>query len=93
MEPEAWSVWQTICCLWTTRTGTYQFGSFNQYFAEGTRTEHPGIINYPFWQAVYQNPEGSYACLNLGDAAAPGEIAERSLCIDGDIGEILEKLK
>ena len=26
-------------------------------------------------------------------AAAPGEIADRSVCIDGDIGEVLRKLK
>ena len=59
------------------------------------RNKHnpPGIIKYPFWQETYRNPEAFYVCLNLGDAAAPGEIAERSLCIDGDIGEILEELK
>ena len=53
----------------------------------------PGIIKYPFWQMTYQNPEAMYACINYGDAAAPREIAERSICIDGDIGEVLEKLK
>ena len=53
----------------------------------------PGIIKYPFWQMTYQNPEATYACINYGDAAAPREIAERSICIDGDIGEVLEKLK
>ena len=63
------------------------------YLELGVGYNTPGIIKYPFWQAVYRNPEASYTCLNLGDAAAPGEIAERSLCIDGDIGEILEKLK
>ena len=63
------------------------------YLELGVGYNTPGIIKYPFWQAVYRNPEASYTCLNLGDAAAPGEIAERSLCIDGDNGEILEKLK
>ena len=53
----------------------------------------PGIIKYPFWQMTYQNPEATYACINYGDAAAPGEIAERSICIDGDIGEVLKELK
>lgn len=28
-----------------------------------------------------------------GEAYTPGEIADRSICIDGDIGEILKKLK
>lgn len=49
----------------------------------------PGIIKYPFWRMTMQNPNAVYACLNLKDAAAPQEIAERSICIDGDIGEVL----
>ena len=53
----------------------------------------PGIIKYPFWQMTYQNPKATYACINYGDAAAPKEIAERSICIDGDIGEVLKELK
>ena len=53
----------------------------------------PGIIKYPFWRMTYQNPEATYACINYGDAAAPKEIAGRSICINGDIGEVLKKLK
>ncbi|HIV90379.1 MAG TPA: Sir2 silent information regulator family NAD-dependent deacetylase [Candidatus Eisenbergiella stercoravium] len=63
------------------------------YLELGVGYNTPGIIKYPFWQETYRNPEAFYVCLNLGDAAAPGEITERSLCIDGDIGEILEELK
>ncbi len=50
----------------------------------------PGIIKYPFWQMTYQNPKAVYACVNQGEAFAPKEIEERSICIDGDIGEVLE---
>ena len=59
------------------------------------RNKHntPGIIKYPFWQMTYQNPQAVYACVNLGEASAPKEIASRSICIDGDIGEVLKKLK
>ena len=53
----------------------------------------PGIIKYPFWRMTYQNPEAFYACVNLGEAWAPREIADRSICIDGDIGEVLKELK
>ncbi len=53
----------------------------------------PGIIKYPFWQMTYQNPKAVYACVNLGEAVATQEIKNRSLCIDGDIGEVLKKLK
>ena len=59
------------------------------------RNKHntPGIIKYPFWQMTYQNPEATYVRINYGDAAVPKEIAERSVCIDGDIGDVLKKLK
>ena len=52
----------------------------------------PGIIKYPFWQMTVRNPKAIYACINLGDAYAPDVIAARSICIDGDIGEILTQL-
>ena len=52
----------------------------------------PVIIKYPFWQMTAQNPKAVYACLNYGDAAAPQEIREQSICIDGDIGEVLQKI-
>ena len=52
----------------------------------------PGIIKYPFWRMTYENPRAVYACVNLGEAWAPKEIAGRSVCIDGDIGETLECL-
>lgn len=57
---------------------------------EGMNT--PGIIKYPFWQMTYENPKAVYACVNLGEAFAPKEIEERSVCIDGDIGEVLKNL-
>lgn len=52
----------------------------------------PGIIKYPFWRMTYENPKAVYACVNLGEAVVPKEIAERAICIDGDIGEVLECL-
>lgn len=65
----------------------------NVLFLElGVGYNTPGIIKYPFWQMTAQNPRAVYACLNLMDAAAPQEIARRSICIRGDIGEVLELL-
>ena len=49
----------------------------------------PVIIKYPFWQMTAKNPRAVYACVNRGEAVCPGEIAERSICLDGDIGEVL----
>ncbi len=49
----------------------------------------PGIIKYPFWKMVNQNPKATYACINKGEVYAPGGIMERSICINGDIGDML----
>ena len=50
----------------------------------------PGIIKYPFWRMTRQNPKAVYACVNYGEAYAPKEITDRSICIDGDIGTLLK---
>lgn len=52
----------------------------------------PGIIKYPFWQLANANPQATYACLNLGEAAAPPQIHSRSICINADIGQTLTEL-
>ena len=52
----------------------------------------PGIIKYPFWRMTAQNQAAIYACVNYGDASCPKEIAERSICIKGDIGEVVSAL-
>ena len=59
----------------------------------GVGANTPVIIKYPFWRMTAENPWAVYACVNLGEAKAPREIANRSICIDGDIGEVLKKLK
>ena len=52
----------------------------------------PGIIKYPFWKMTAKNPEAVYACINYGEAVCPDEITEQSICIDGDIGTVIEDL-
>jgi len=52
----------------------------------------PGIIKYPFWQMTAKNPNAIYACINQGQAACPPEIERRSLCINADIGPVLQSL-
>ncbi len=63
------------------------------YLELGVGANTPGIIKYPFWQQVYKNPNATYVCLNYGEAIAPKEIEDRSICIDGDIGTVLKKIK
>ena len=62
------------------------------YLELGVGANTPIIIKYPFWQMTAQNPKATYACINYGEAYAPAEIENRSICIDGDIDEILTEL-
>lgn len=52
----------------------------------------PVIIKYPFWRMTLNNPKATYVCINYGQAGAPKEIAKQSICIDDDIGVVLEQL-
>lgn len=93
-----WNVRQ----LW--KTGTYRASERYNEFIRRHKNMHvmflelgvgfntPGIIKYPFWKMTAENPNAVYACVNLGEAFCPDEISERSLCIDGDIAELLKML-
>lgn len=52
----------------------------------------PVIIKYPFWQMTANNPKAVYACLNYRETFCPAEIKKQSICINDDIGSILERL-
>ena len=62
------------------------------YLELGVGSNTPGIIKVPFWKYTLKNPDAVYACVNLGQAYAPAEIAERSICISADIGRVLAVL-
>ena len=53
----------------------------------------PGIIKYPFWQMTAKNPKATYACINYGEALCPDDIKQQAICIDEDIGKVLEDLR
>jgi len=53
----------------------------------------PGIIKYPFWQMTAKNPKATYACINRGEALCPREIERQSICMDADIGDVINQLK
>lgn len=59
----------------------------------GVGANTPVIIKYPFWKMTYQNPKAIYACINYGEAAAPSEIAKKSICINADITDVLTALQ
>jgi NAD-dependent SIR2 family protein deacetylase len=58
----------------------------------GVGMNTPVIIKYPFWKMTYANPKAVYACLNFGEAYVPDEIAGQSICINGDIREVLDSI-
>jgi NAD-dependent SIR2 family protein deacetylase len=62
------------------------------YLELGVGANTPVIIKYPFWQMTRENRKARYCCINYGEAFCPEEVEDRSLCIDGDIGEILTRL-
>ena len=52
----------------------------------------PVIIKYPFWRMTVNNPNAIYACINHGQAVCLEEIEKQSICIDADIGSVLQTL-
>ena len=62
----------------------------NLFLELGVGFNTPGIIKYPFMQMTARNPKAVYACVNMNEAYAPREIGDRAVCIDGDIGDVIE---
>ena len=67
-------------------------GTRTLFLELGTGYNTPGIIKYPFWRMTAQWPDAQYACVNLGEATAPGEIAKKSICINGDADAVISAL-
>ena len=67
-------------------------GKRGLYLELGVGANTPVIIKYPFWRLTAANPRARYACVNLGEAFCPDEIAERSICIDADVNDVLDAL-
>ena len=61
------------------------------YMELGVGSNTPVIIKFPFWTMTYDNPDAVYACLNYNEAYAPKQIAGQSICISGDVGEVLKE--
>ena len=59
----------------------------------GVGANTPAIIKYPFWYMVMENKKASYACINYQEAFCPIKLEDRSICLDGDIGEVLKEIK
>lgn len=53
----------------------------------------PVIIKYPFWRMAASSPHVTYACINFGDTRVPKDISDKSICINRDIGDVLNQIK
>ena len=72
----------------------------DEYLA--SRAEEKGIVtmdeipevqpHIAVWRMTLGNPRAVYACLNYNEAFCPGEIEERSICLDGDSGAVIHGL-
>ena len=63
------------------------------YLELGVGSNTPVIIKFPFWKMTMANTNALYACLNYGETYCPKQIEEQAICLDGDIGNTLQKLK
>lgn len=71
-----------------------EHSSLKTLFLElGVGYNTPVIIKYPFWQMTHRNPDATYVCINKGEADVPSEIRSRSVCINADIAEVIQKLE
>ena len=62
------------------------------YLELGVGMNTPAIIKFPFWSMTYDNPDAVYACVNFGEAYVPEQIRKQSICINGDIHDVLCRL-
>ena len=58
----------------------------------GSGGNTPIIFKIPFIKMTMQNPNATYATVNLGEAFTVEQIADRSIVIDGDIANVIEQL-
>ena len=62
------------------------------YLELGVGANTPVIIKFVLHRLTKENRLSTYACINYGEAYAPEEIADRSIVINADAGEVIEAL-
>ena len=58
----------------------------------GSGGNTPIIFKIPFIKMTMQNPNATYATVNLGEAFTMDQIADRSIVIDADIADVIDRL-
>ena len=62
------------------------------FFELGVGNNTPAIIKFSFWNMTKEWENVRYICLNLNESYVPGDIVEKSICINEDIGKVLKEL-
>ena len=62
------------------------------YLELGVGANTPMIVKYPFWQMTNANEKAVYACLNYREAYCPKQIENKAICLDSDIGRIIDSI-
>ena len=62
------------------------------YWDLGIGSNTPTIIKLPFMQMTLKNPDATYATVNLGEAFTVEQIKDRSIVIDADIADVIDKM-
>ena len=62
------------------------------YLELGVGGNTPVNIKFPFWQLTAQNENAAYICVNLGESYCPDDIADQSICVNADIGKVINDL-
>ena len=63
------------------------------YLEIGVEIFTPVVIKMPFWQLTYENENARYIYINTAESFSPEAIKERTVYINGDVGEVLKELK
>ena len=63
-----------------------------QQHNEEVRTGYFVMVVFVYGFLIVENPKAVYVCINYGEAVCPKEIERQSICIDGDIGNVLCQL-
>ena len=58
----------------------------------GAGMNTPAIFKFPFMKMTMMNKNAIYSSINLGEAFCFEEIKNQSICINMDIGAVLDKL-
>ncbi len=84
--------WHMAAARYEEFLRTRQDGRRILFLELGVGYNTPVIIKYPFWQMTAANPQATYACINYGEAACSEEIADRSIVVNADIGDVVSAL-